>query len=61
MKEKEKEQRPEALEEMERLLQEKEMKIHELKEKLVISSVTQGSRGEEQMTVSLTWLNDSKL
>lgn len=56
MKEKEQEQRPEALEEMERLLQEKEVKIQELKEKLVISSVTQaiGVNGDNQLSVSIS-------
>ena len=38
LKEKELEKRPEAIEEMQRLLQEKDMKINELKEQLVVSS-----------------------
>ena len=41
LKEKELEQKPEAIEEMQRLLQEKDLKINELKEQLVVSSCSQ--------------------
>lgn len=53
LKEKELEKKPGALEEMQRLLREKDMKIHELKEQLVVSSCTAVAvcRPEDSLTV----------
>ena len=53
LKEKECEKRPEAIEEMQRLLQEKDMKINELKEQLVVSSCSEfvSVRPEDGLTV----------
>lgn len=54
LKEKEQEKQPGAIEEMQRLLEEKDMKIHELKEQLVVSSCSAGAvgRSEDSLTVS---------
>ena len=52
MKEKELEKKPEAIEEMQRLLQEKDMKINELKEQLVISSDVASGRPDCSLTVN---------
>lgn len=55
MKEKELEKKPEAIEEMQRLLQEKDMKINELKEQLVVSSCSQAGtvpRTDDPLSVS---------
>lgn len=52
LKEKEQEKRPEAIEEMQRLLQEKDMKINELKEQLVVSSSEIVVRPDEHLSVS---------
>jgi predicted RNase H-like nuclease (RuvC/YqgF family) len=52
LKEKELEKKPEAIEEMQRLLQEKDMKINELKEQLVVSSDVASGRPESSLTVS---------
>ena len=56
LKEKEHQNKPEAIEEMQRLLQEKDMKIHELKEQLVVSSCSQSAvaRNNESLTVRQT-------
>lgn len=55
LKEKELEKRPEAIEEMQRLLQEKDMKINELKEQLVVSSseIVAG-RTDDHLTVRIS-------
>lgn len=57
LKEKELEKRPEAIEEMQRLLQEKDMKINELKEQLVVSSSEVIVRPDDPLTVSIFFLN----
>ena len=62
LKEKELEKKPEAIEEMQRLLQEKDMKIHELKEQLVVSSDVVSGRPENSLTVNhIIGQNDTKL
>lgn len=54
LKEKEHQKKPEAIEEMQRLLQEKDLKINELKQQLVVSSASQSaiSRNTESLSVS---------
>ena len=54
LKEKEHQKKPEAIEEMQRLLQEKDLKINELKEQLVVSSSSQSAvaRNNESLSVS---------
>ncbi|KAI9560764.1 hypothetical protein GHT06_011716 [Daphnia sinensis] len=52
LKEKELEKKPEAIEEMQRLLQEKDMKINELKEQLVVSSCSDVASGRPDNSLS---------
>lgn len=52
LKEKEFEMRPDSIEEMQRLLQEKDMKINELKEQLVVSSSIEVASRPEDISVS---------
>ncbi|KAK4005430.1 hypothetical protein OUZ56_007143 [Daphnia magna] len=52
LKEKELEKKPEAIEEMQRLLQEKDMKINELKEQLVVSSCSDIASGRPDNSLS---------
>lgn len=53
LKEKEQEKKPEAIEEMEKLLEEKDMKIHELKQQLVVSSCSESFVSHHDDTLSV--------
>ncbi|XP_057372757.1 uncharacterized protein LOC130693602 [Daphnia carinata] len=57
LKEKELEKKPEAIEEMQRLLQEKDMKINELKEQLVVSSCGDVASGRPDNSLSCAQRN----
>lgn len=53
LKEKEHQKKPEAIEEMQRLLQEKDLKINELKQQLVVSSASQSAVARNNDSLSV--------
>ena len=55
LKEKEIEKKPEAIEEMKKLLEEKDLKIQELKQQLVVSSSNESFVAETEDIVRFTW------
>jgi hypothetical protein len=55
LKEKEIEKKPEAIEEMKKLLEEKDLKIQELKQQLVVSSSNESFVAQTEDIVSLTF------